>query len=79
MAEDIKYAKGEHPRDLDAAKGGLVLERTKSFQKDPDPDYHPMGTGLLGPFNTKDYSKGEGKSLANRDGDKCLPAIKARK
>lgn len=70
------YAKGEKPRDLDAACGGLVLERTKSFQKDPDPDYHPLGTGLLGPFNTKDYSdKG---APAKRTGDKCLPAIKPR-
>lgn len=51
------YAKGEKPRDLEAAKGGLVLDRVRSFVKDPDPDYHPMGTGLLGPFNAQSYAK----------------------
>lgn len=67
------FVKGEKPRNLDAAVGGLVLERTKSFQKDPDPDYHPLGTGLVGPFNTKDYSKG-GKTdpKAKRTGNKSL-------
>lgn len=66
------YVKGEKPRDLDAACGGLVLDRTKSFQKDPDPDYHPLGTGLLGPFNTKDYAKGAKDPKAKRTGDKSL-------
>lgn len=51
------YVKGEKPRDLDAAKGGLVLERTQNWQKDPDPDFHPLGSGLNGPFNTQSYAK----------------------
>lgn len=74
-----QYAKGEKPRDLDAAVGGLVLDRNKSFLKDPDPDFHPLGTGLLGPFNTMDYSKG-GKAdpKAKRTGDKSATPVKAR-
>lgn len=51
------YAKGEKPRDLEAACGGKVLARTQSWQKDPDPDFHPLGTGLNGPFNTQSYDK----------------------
>lgn len=75
-----QYAKGEKPRDLDGAVGGLVLERTQSWQKDPDPDYHPLGTGLLGPFNTMDYSKdGKTDKAAKRTGDKSATAIKPRK
>lgn len=31
-----EYAKGEKPRDLDAAKGGSVLGRTRSFMKEED-------------------------------------------
>lgn len=75
------YAKGHKPKDLDGAVGGLVLERTQSFQKDPDADYHPLGTGLLGPFNTKDYAKkGTKDKLADREGDtKSVTPIKARK
>lgn len=65
-----EYAKGSKPRDLeDSAKGGLVLERLRSFAKDPD-DYHPMGSGLAGPENTQEYDK-KG-SPAKRTGDKSL-------
>jgi hypothetical protein len=32
------YAKGEKPRDLDAAKGGGVLGRTRDFLKEGDGD-----------------------------------------
>jgi hypothetical protein len=53
------YIKGEKPRDLDAAKGGLVLDRMRSFIKNPDPDMHPMGTGLNGPENAQSYAKGD--------------------
>lgn len=63
------YVKGEKPRDLDAAVGGLVLERTRNFQKEGD-DYHPLGTGLSGPENTQAYDK-KG-SPAKRTGDKSL-------
>lgn len=76
---EAKYAKGEKPRDLEAAKGGLVLKRTQDWQKDPDPDFHPLGTGMNGPFNTQSYAKGEEPSVAKRSGDKCLPVIKPRK
>lgn len=69
------YAKGHKPHDLEAACGGEVLGRVKSFIKDPD-IFHPDGVGMLGPENKQDYSaKG---SPAKRTGDKCLPAIKPR-
>lgn len=73
------YAKGEKPRDLDGACGGLVLDRIRSFVKDPDPDYHPLGTGELGPYNDQSYDK-KG-APAKRTGDKCLPiaGLKPRK
>lgn len=67
------YAKGEKPRDMDAAKGGLVLDRLRSFAKDPD-DYHPLGTGLNGPENEQSYTKGGGaKNVSKREGNKSLP------
>lgn len=78
MAE-VKYAKGEKPRDLDAAVGGLVLERTQSWQKDPD-DFHPLGSGMNGPFNTQTYAKGKGADPeANRTGCKSLSMSKLKK
>lgn len=58
--QDNQYAKGEKPRDLDAAKGGPTLLRTRSFLKDE--------SNSLGPENPQDYtSKG---SPAKRTGDK---------
>ncbi len=73
------YAKGEKPRDLDAAKGGLVLERHRNFVKEENDDMHPLGTGLLGPENTQSYSKKGTQSLAKRQGDsKCKAPIKPR-
>lgn len=69
------YVKGEKPRDMDAAKGGLVLARTRSWQKDPD-DFHPLGSGLSGPENEQNYLKGKGsKDVSKRTGDKCLPKV----
>jgi hypothetical protein len=70
-----KYAKGTKPQDLDAAKGGLVLDRTRNWQKDPDPDFHPMGTGLNGPFNTQEYTKGDrpDKEAVRKGDNKSLP------
>lgn len=66
------YIKGSKPQDLDAAKGGLVLDRTRSFAKDPD-DYHPLGTGLSGPENAQSYAKGgDGSKQNKRTGDKAL-------
>lgn len=61
------YVKGEKPRELDAAKGGLVLDRMRSFIKNPDPDMHPLGTGLNGPENTQSYLK----SSSGSDGDEA--------
>lgn len=59
--EANQYAKGEKPRDLDAAKGGPTLERVRDFQKSEK-------VGMLGPPNDQDYSsKG---SPAKRTGDK---------
>lgn len=63
----MSYAKGEKPRDLDAAKGGVVLDRIKSFIKDPDV-MHPKGVGMLGPENCQDY--GTKGSPAKRTGGK---------
>lgn len=76
-----EYAKGHKPRDLDAAKGGVVLERTQNWQKNPDPDFHPLGTGMLGPFNTQNYAKnGKDDPAAICEGDtKSLKAVKPRK
>jgi hypothetical protein len=76
-----EYAKGHKPKDLDAAKGGLVLDRTRSFQKDPDPNYHPIGTGLNGPFNTQSYAKKTyDDPPAICEGEtKVLPTVKPRK
>ena len=61
------FIKGEKPRDLDAAKGGLVLDRIRSFAKDPD-EYHPLGSGLSGPENCQSYAKG-GPNTHDGDGD----------
>lgn len=70
------FVKGEKPRDLDAAKGGLVLDRVRSFIKDPD-DFHPLGTGMNGPENAQPYDKAGpskgGKDVSKRTGDKCIP------
>lgn len=73
------YAKGHKPHDLDAAKGGLVLERHKNFAKEEDDDMHPLGTGLLGPENTQSYTKKGKDKLADREGDtKSVKAVKPR-
>lgn len=62
------YAKGEKPRNLDAACGGPTLGRVRDFVK--------TQAQMLGPENPQDYSsKG---AHAKRTGDKCLPAIKPR-
>lgn len=66
----MAYSKGEAPRNLEAACGGGVLGRTRSFIKD-----NPA-VGQLGPKNDQEYSsKG---SPAKRTGDKSLPAIKPK-
>lgn len=61
------YVKGEKPRDLDAAKGGVVLDRVRSFIKDPDM-FHPDGVGMNGRDNTQTYAKG-GPETNDGDGD----------
>lgn len=56
------YAKGEKPRDLDAAKGGPTLTRVRSFVKDQ--------SEMLGPENKQDYGKkGSGDGDERRQGD----------
>jgi hypothetical protein len=61
------YAKGEAPRNLEAACGGPTLGRVRDFQKS-------QTVGMAGPPNAQDYAS-KGKP-AKRTGDKCLPAIK---
>ncbi len=76
-----QYAKGEKPRDLDAATGGLVLARHRNFMKDEDDAMHPLGTGLLGPvqLGDQDYAKnGKTDKVAKRTGDKSAKAVKPR-
>jgi hypothetical protein len=78
--QEIKYAKGHKPKDLDGAKGGLVIKRHQNFAKDEDDDMHPLGTGLLGPENSQSYAKKGKDKLADREGDtKCVAPIKPRK
>ena len=64
------YSKGEKPRNLEAACGGGVLGRVRSFIKD-----HPE-VGQIGPENPQDYSAKDAHT--KRTGDKSLPAIKPR-
>lgn len=62
------YAKGEAPRNLDAACGGPTLGRVRDFVKTQDQ--------MLGPPNKQDYaSKG---APAKRTGDKSCPPVKPR-
>lgn len=64
----MAYAKGEAPRNLEAACGGPTLGRVR--------DFHKSEKVMLGPENPQDYSS---KGAPNkRTGDKCLPAIKPR-
>lgn len=65
----MAYAKGEAPRNLEAACGGPTLGRVRDFQKSQE-------VGMAGPPNKQEYAaKG---SPAKRTGDKCLPTIKPR-
>lgn len=75
----VNYAKGGHPQDLDGAKGGLVLDRLRSFSKDANhDDKNPLGTGANGPEKTSNYGKSGKDPQATRTGDKSLPVIKPR-
>jgi hypothetical protein len=66
--------------DLDAAKGGLVLDRLQSWAKsDPDKDDRtPMGTGQMGPQDAQDYGK-KGAAHDDAAGDKCLSMSSLKK
>lgn len=79
----VQYAKGEKPRNMDAACGGLVLERLRSFAKEDggNDDLHALGTGTNGPGAVMDYGKkGAGTTAeTKRTGDKCAAVIKPRK
>ncbi len=54
------YAKGEKPRNLDAACGGPTLLRVRSFVKGEETQ--------IGPENAQDYGKG-GPETNDGDGD----------
>lgn len=77
----MAYAKGETPRDLDAAKGGASLGRTREFLKEEG--YADQNVVKRTPYknpNDCDYGKsGSSTPLSKRTGDKALPTIKARK
>ena len=88
------YAKGEKPRDLEAAKGGGSLGRSRDFLKEPvefrDKDEgERRSQDVVGDTADEDqkYAKsgigsGKGCGPALKDvssGDKSLPAIKPRK
>lgn len=74
------YAKGERPRDLEAAKGGPALGRTRDFLKEPD-EFRDSDEGrrespdVVG--DTADEDQKYGKSGPGR-GNGCYPAPKAR-
>lgn len=73
----MSYAKGEKPRNLDAACGGAVIGKLSKFSKDND--LNPMGTGAFASDQVRDQTKASsGDSHAKRTGDKCLPVIKPR-
>jgi hypothetical protein len=78
---EIKYAKGEKPRDLDGACGGLVIKRHQNWAKEENDDMHPMGTGLLGPENAQSYSKKSTHDprAAVKGDNKSLKPVKPRK
>lgn len=67
------YVKGSKPQDLDAAKGGLVLDRLRDFSKGANSDdINPLGTGKFGLEMAQEYGKkAKGKDPhAKRTGDK---------
>ncbi len=86
-----EYAKGEKPRDLEAAKGGSVLGRTRDFLKEPvefrNPDEGKRECpDVVGDTADEDqkYAKsgigaGSGCYPPPKAKDKSLPAIKPRK
>ena len=69
------YIKGEKPRELDAAKGGIVLKRQQNWAKEQgnshDDEMTPMGTGQMGPQDEQNYakkgSKGDGDEVRKGD------------
>lgn len=72
------YAKGEQPRDLEAAKGGSVLGRTRDFLKEPVEFRLPeegkrQSADVVGDLADEDQKYG--KSGAGK-GTGCGPALK---
>lgn len=73
------YAKGEKPRDLEAAKGGAALGRTRDFLKEPvefrraeEGDRQSADVvGVLADEDQKYGKTGDGK------GTGCGPALKS--
>lgn len=90
---NTNYAKGDRPRDLEGAKGGAVLGRTRDFLKEPDEFRNPdngrrQSADVVGDTADDDqkYAKsgpdaGKGCGPALKDassGDKSLKPIKPR-
>lgn len=68
------YIKGEKPRDLDGAKGGMVLKRQQNWAKEQGTSHNdeetPMGTGHMGPQDEQNYLKtkaGDGDEVRKGD------------
>jgi len=88
----MSFIKGEKPRDLDAAKGGAKLGRSRDFLKESDgEDQRYGGTATYKNPDSDDENYGKAGAVTvnkgtgfkgvqtKRTGDKSLPAIKPRK
>ena len=76
------YAKGEKPRDLEAAKGGSVLGRTRDFLKEEDQfraKYHGerQSADVVGDIAEADNKYGKSGPGAGR-GEVPPPAAKGK-
>lgn len=72
------YAKGEKPRDLEAAKGGGVLGRTRDFLKEPVEFRNPeegkrQSADVVGVLADEDQNYAKSGAGAGKG---CGPALK---
>lgn len=89
----VHYAKGEAPRNVEYAKGGGQLGRTREFLKEPvefrrgeeGMRKNADNVGVLADEDQRYGKSGDGKgtgcaggTLTKRTGDKCLTPIKPR-
>lgn len=84
------FVKGEKPRDMDAAKGGAALGRSRDFLKEPVEFRKPsegdrQSADVVGDTADADQNyaksgagKGDGMHAAPKARGKSLPAIKPR-